>query len=70
MGKITRLCDLNFTELFRNYEFQKDPDSNSSDEDEDVPAEEKEKILPKKKICQPWICRVFIVRKCVRDYVD
>ena len=39
MGKITRLCDLNFTELFRNYEFQKDPDSNSSDEDEDVPAE-------------------------------
>ena len=31
---------------------------------------EKEKILPKKKIRQPWICRVSIVRKCVIDYVD
>ena len=31
---------------------------------------EKEKILPKKKIYQPWICCVSIVRKCVIDYVD
>ena len=31
---------------------------------------EKERRIPKKKICQPWICLVSIVRNCVRDYVD
>ena len=65
MGKITRLSDLNFTELFRNYEFQKDPDSNSSDEDEDVPAErEREKTREEEDLSTMDMPSVYCAKMC------
>ena len=65
MGKITRLCDLNFTELFRNHEFQKDPDSNSSDEDEDVPAErEREKTTEEEDLSTMDMPCVYCAKMC------
>ena len=65
MGKITRLSDLNFTELFRNYEFQKDPDSNSSDEDEDVPAErEREKTTEEEDLSTMDMPCVYCAKMC------
>ena len=51
--------------MFRNYDFQEDPNSDSSDEDEDVPAErEREKNTEEEDLSTMDMPCVYCAKMC------